>query len=200
MNQKTKKILVGIVLAVGIILLCALCYFASSAASTESGDKYSDGVSTSSSTSSSADDMTSRAQEEASNIPDDEKKDFEEIDIDEYLDLYEGDENAIVLFSRPTCGYCQEFLPVINEYAGKNHLPAYILEIDTMDSDDVNNILSSLSYFEENTGWGTPLTLAIKDKKVITELSGYTDDTTSIENLYNPAKNPVCEAISLTKI
>ena len=53
-----------------------------------------------------------------------------------------------------------------------------------MDSDDVNNILSSLSYFEENTGWGTPLTLAIKDKKVITELSGYTDDTTSIENLY----------------
>ena len=115
---------------------------------------------------------------------DSEYENLAKLTYEQYECLYEGNKPFVMIVTQSTCGYCQEFLPVINEYAGKNHLPAYILEIDTMDSDDVNNILSSLSYFEENTGWGTPLTLAIKDKKVITELSGYTDDTTSIENLY----------------
>ena len=115
---------------------------------------------------------------------DSEYENLAKLTYEQYECLYEGNKPFVMIVTQSTCGYCQEFLPVINEYAGKNHLPAYILEIDTMDSDDVNNILSSLSYFEENTGWGTPLTLAIKDKKVLTELSGYTDDTTSIENLY----------------
>ena len=53
-----------------------------------------------------------------------------------------------------------------------------------MDQTDAQNIFSTLTYFSENSGWGTPLTLAIKDKEVVTELSGYTDDTTSIDNLF----------------
>lgn len=176
MNQKTKKILVGIVLAVGTILLCALCYFASSAASTESGDKYSDGVSTSSSTSSSADDMISRAQEEASNIPDDEKKDFEEIDIDEYLDLYEGDENAIVLFSRPTCGYCQIAEPILQHLSYTYDFTIYNVNTDEMDTDDNQKLLDSDDYF--NGGIGTPLLLVVSDNTIVANVNGLVDTDT----------------------
>ena len=65
MNDRNKKIVTGIVVAVGVILVCALCYFASSAVSAKAGDNYSESDNSNSSTtsSSSASDMTSRAQE-----------------------------------------------------------------------------------------------------------------------------------------
>lgn len=47
--------------------------------------------------------------------------------------------------------------------------------------------MSSLSYFNDNSDWGTPLTLAIKDKKVVAELSGYTDDTSKLDEFFKTA-------------
>ena len=115
---------------------------------------------------------------------DSEYENLSRLTYDQYECLYDSGEPFVMILTQSTCGYCAQFLPVINEYAGENNLPVYFLEIDTMDSDDLQSVFSSLSYFSDNTDWGTPLTLAIKDKKVVTELSGYTDDTSSIENLF----------------
>lgn len=115
---------------------------------------------------------------------DSEYENLSRLTYDQYECLYDSGEPFVMVLTQSTCGYCAQFLPVINEYAGENNLPVYFLEIDTMDSDDLQSVFSSLSYFSDNTDWGTPLTLAIKDKKVVTELSGYTDDTSSIENLF----------------
>ena len=115
---------------------------------------------------------------------DSEYENLSRLTYDQYECLYDSGEPFVMVLTQSTCGYCAQFLPVINEYAGENNLPVYFLEIDTMDSDDLQSVFSSLSYFSDNTDWGTPLTLAIKDKKVVTELSGYTDDTSAIENLF----------------
>lgn len=115
---------------------------------------------------------------------DEEFENLAKLTYDQYDCLYNSDKPFVVVFTQSTCGYCEQFLPVINEYAGTNNLPVYYLEIDTMDSEDSNKVFNSLSYFEENTDWGTPLTLAIKDKKVVTELSGYTSDTNTIDGLF----------------
>ena len=113
-----------------------------------------------------------------------EYENLAKLTYEQYDCLYDGDNPFVVVITQSTCGYCEQFLPVINEYAGENNVPVYFLEIDTMDSDESNKIFSSLSYFEENTDWGTPLTLAIKDKKVVTELSGYTSDTSAIDSIF----------------
>ena len=139
MNDRNKKIVTGIVIAVGVILVCALCYFASSAVSAKAGDNYSesDTNSNNSATSgSSASDMTSRAQQESAKVPDDEKKDFNDIDIDEYLDLYDGSKNSIVLFSRPTCGYCQIAEPILHHIAYQYKLTINHVNTDEMSSSD----------------------------------------------------------------
>lgn len=115
---------------------------------------------------------------------DEEYENLSRLTYDQYDCLYNSNEPFVVIFTQSTCGYCAQYLPIMNEYAGENNLPIYFLEIDTMDQDDVQKILSSLSYFSENSDWGTPLTLAIKDKKVATELSGYTEDTATIDNLF----------------
>ena len=115
---------------------------------------------------------------------DEEYENLSRLTYDQYDCLYNNNEPFVVIFTQSTCSYCAEFLPVINQYAGENNVPVYFLEIDTMDQEDVQNIFSSLSYFSENADWGTPLTLAVKDKEVVTELSGYTDDTATIDNLF----------------
>lgn len=102
----------------------------------------------------------------------------------QYDCLYNSDEPFIMIITQSTCHYCEQFLPIVNDYAGKNNLPVYFLEIDTMDDEDVQTVFSSLSYFDENSDWGTPLTLAIKDKKVVDTLSGYTDDTSALDKLF----------------
>ena len=47
-------------------------------------------------------------------------------------------------------------------------------------------VLSSLNYFEDNNSyaWGTPLTLAIKDKVVVNDLVGFNDKQSDIDDFF----------------
>lgn len=103
---------------------------------------------------------------------------------DQYECLYNSDIPFVMVITQSTCSYCKQYLPIANDYVGENDLPMYVLEIDTMESDDVQDIISSLSYFDDNDSWGTPLTLAIKDKKVVKDISGYTNKTEDLDNIY----------------
>lgn len=174
MNDRNKKIVTGIVVAVGVILVCALCYFASSAVSAKAGDNYSESDNSSSTTSgSSASDMTSRAQEESAKVPDDEKKDFNDIDMDEYLDLYDGSKNSIVLFSRPTCGYCQIAEPILHHIAYQYKLTINHVNTDEMSSDDETKLVESDDYFSD--GFGTPLLVVVSNGEIVDMVSGLVD-------------------------
>lgn len=173
MNNKSKKIVIGIAIAVGVILVCALCYFASSAVSAEAGDNYSESDNSSSSAANSAADMTARAQEESANVPDDEQKDFNDIDIDEYLDLYEGSKNSIVLFSRPTCGYCQIAEPILHHIAYQYDLTINHINTDEISSDDETKLVESDEYF--SGGFGTPLLLVVSNGEIVDIVSGLVD-------------------------
>ena len=181
MNDRNKKIVTGIVVAVGVILVCALCYFASSAVSAKAGDNYSESDNSNSSTtsSSSASDMTSRAQEESANVPDDEQKDFNDIDIDEYLDLYDGSEDSIVLFSRPTCGYCQIAEPILHHIAYQYKLTINHVNTDEMSSDDETKLVESDDYFSD--GFGTPLLVVVSNGEIVDVVSGLVDTASYVD-------------------
>ena len=77
-----------------------------------------------------------------------------------------------------------QFKPVINEYVGKNNISLYFIEINTLSDEEREGLLGSLSYFDDNESWGTPLTLGIKNKEVVTEISGFTDDEEEIDNFF----------------
>lgn len=108
------------------------------------------------------------------------------ITYDNYECLLDSDKPFALVIAQTTCSYCQQFAPVINEYAGKNKVPVYIVYLDEL-GEDANKLLSSLSYFDENQDWGTPLSLGIDNKEVVSTLSGYTDDTTEIDNFMEQA-------------
>ena len=113
--------------------------------------------------------------------PDEEYKNLAKLTPEQYDCLYNGKEPFIMVITSSTCHYCQEYLPLLNDYVGENHLPAYILEYDTMNQSDAQSIISTLMGDEMS---GTPLTLAIKDKEIVAQYSGYTSNMSEIENLY----------------
>lgn len=115
---------------------------------------------------------------------DKEYKNLGEVNYDEYKCLYESGEPFAIILSQTTCSYCKSFKPIINEYAGKNNLPIYKIEINELSESDRNALTSSLSYFDNNDSWGTPLTLGIKNKKVVANISGYTDDEGTISKFF----------------
>ena len=102
----------------------------------------------------------------------------------DYNCLYESGEPFAIILSQTTCGYCQKYKPFINEYIGKTDIPLYVIEVNTLGDEERSALLSSLSYFDDNESWGTPLTLGIKDKKVVAEISGFTDDESEVDEFF----------------
>ena len=116
--------------------------------------------------------------------PNEEYENLGAASYDQYNCLYESGEPFAIIFSQTTCGYCQKYKPFINEYAGKQDVPLYVIEIDTLKDEERTALLASLSYFDDNESWGTPLTLGIKDKKVVTNISGFTDDESEVDEFF----------------
>lgn len=178
--QNKKKVIMGVGVAIGIILLCALCYFASVSAS--SGDSYNESNATGSTDTGSSDieEMTARAQEESANVPEDEQKDFTEIDVDQYLEYYEDSENRLVLFASPTCSYCQIAEPILHHLAYQYDLTIYYVDASKMDEDDQANLLESNEFFEQ---FGTPSLLVVSNGEIVSSINGLVD-TANYESFF----------------
>lgn len=108
-----------------------------------------------------------------------------EITYEQYKCLYDSEDPFVLVLAQTTCSYCLQFKPVIDEYVDGKDLPIYVMEIDQLSDSDRSALLSSLSYFDNNEGWGTPLTLGIKNKEVLADLSGYTDDESSLDSFFD---------------
>lgn len=109
-------------------------------------------------------------------------KDYNEVTLNEYLDIINSDEKSIILVARPTCTYCQKFSPILKQAAGDLNLVINYIDTDKFSSDDWDKFNNSLSYYTENE-WGTPLTLIVQKGQIVDVNSGYTDLNT-IKNFF----------------
>lgn len=121
------------------------------------------------------------AKKESENVKDSEKNEFKEIDIDTYLEYYQGNENKLILIARPTCSYCQIAEPILKNIAYENNLEINYLNTDNFKDDDEAKLVKSDDFFNE--GFGTPLLLVVKDKKIVDKIDGLTDKSHYIEFL-----------------
>lgn len=116
--------------------------------------------------------------------PSDEYEGLGEITYEQYQCLYDGENPFALILAQTTCSYCLQFKPVINEYALEEDIPVYVIEIDQLSDEERSALLSSLSYFDDNDSWGTPLTLGIEKKEVVSNVSGYTDDEDVLDDFF----------------
>ena len=120
-----------------------------------------------------ANSILERAQKESEAVKEEEKKELKEITVDEYLDIYSGEENKIVLVARPTCHYCQIAEPIIQKLAKEYDLEINYLNTDNFQDDDEDKFVSSNEKF--SNGFGTPILLSVGNSTIVDSVDGLTD-------------------------
>ena len=155
---------------IGIVIASLLFILVSFAISNSASEEYSKNSTSESSSSNSGDDTLEVATKEAGEISDGERTSPNEISIDEYLDLYNGNQNSIVLLSRPTCSYCKIATPILENIIYKYNVKINYLNIDNLDDDGVAKLVSSDEYFSQ--GYGTPLLLVVGKEKISDKIEG----------------------------
>ena len=99
---------------------------------------------------------------------------FKKLSISEYLELIKSNEKSIILVARPTCGYCEQFSPILKEAADDMKLTINYVNTDEFTNDDWNTFNSSLEYLNTED-WGTPLTLIVQNGNVVADNNGYVE-------------------------
>lgn len=99
---------------------------------------------------------------------------FNEITLDEYLEVIKKDEKSIILVARPTCGFCEKFSPILKEAKDDMNLTINYIDTDKFSTDDWKTFSSSLAYLNSEE-WGTPLVLIVQSGEVIAENNGYVE-------------------------
>lgn len=101
------------------------------------------------------------------------------VDFDEYSELISSNKLFVVTIGQTTCTHCIAMKPVLNEVAGNNGITIYYLNITKLSNEETNKFYDSLDAIEYNDdeyladgSFGTPLTLIIKDGKVLNYISG----------------------------
>ncbi|MBQ2639437.1 MAG: thioredoxin family protein [Bacilli bacterium] len=121
--------------------------------------------------SSSTDSIVNQATKESEAIKDSEKKDFVSIDVNKFKELYEEEDNQIVLFSRPGCGYCQIAEPILKNISYTYNFDINNVNTDDMSEADYNNLKSLNSEFED---FGTPFLVIVSNNSIVDKISGLT--------------------------
>lgn len=169
--EKDKKIGTVIVVSLVAILLIVCCFIG----------KKDSSISNFSKQSSSTSDTLTNAQEESSVITDEDKKDFESIDVDQYIEFYNGSENKVVFIGRPTCSYCQIADPIVRKINKDYDLNIYYLNTDEFSGDDEATFVKSDEFLEE--GYGTPMLFIVSNGEIVDKVDGLTDTAHYIEFL-----------------
>lgn len=106
---------------------------------------------------------------------------FKAINTDEFIEAFNGSETKLIYLGRPDCGFCIKFVPVLTEVQNGYNFQTLYLDINTVTKDDVNRIIALDNDFftGENTAYGyTPMTLIVKDGKIIDSQVGHSSVST----------------------
>ena len=113
------------------------------------------------------------AQNESAAITDEEKGEFIQIDINNYLEMYNGSEKQIILIARPTCQYCQIAEPILQNFIYKYQLSINYLNTDNFETQDDETLIESDEVFGDELG--TAMLLIIGNGQVYDVVDGLTD-------------------------
>ena len=80
----------------------------------------------------------------------------------------------IVVIERAGCGYCIQYMPIVEEVAKEKKIPLYYIDTDTLESSEMESLSTSNSYLKKNQ-WGTPTTLFMLGNRVLDAIGGYVE-------------------------
>ena len=105
-----------------------------------------------------------------------------QITYSDYKKMVEDGDAFVVVIERAGCGYCQMYMPILEEYVKKRQIAVTYIDTDTLTEDEFNELSNTNKYLKKNN-WGTPTTLFMLGDKVIDVIGGYVEKD-SIDNFF----------------
>lgn len=99
--------------------------------------------------------------------------------VSEFNELYESSEIEVILFASPTCNFCKKFVPILDEIKKEEKIDYYYLNVLNLTKGDLNKILEKINANFK----GIPHLIILKNKKIIGEISGFTEKEKVLELL-----------------
>ena len=105
------------------------------------------------------------------------------LNLDEYKKAINSDERQAIVLASSTCGHCANEHPELIKVAKETGAKINYVYLDYMfkTQEEYDEFLSSLSWFSDNSNFGTPTTLIVKNKTVKNYLVGYREADELIE-------------------
>ena len=100
-----------------------------------------------------------------------------QITYSQYKEKVENGDAFIVIIERAGCGYCVQYMPIVEDVANEKKIPIYYIDTDTLSSDEYNELSTTNNYLKRND-WGTPTTLFMLGERVLDSIGGYVEKDT----------------------
>ena len=97
-----------------------------------------------------------------------------EVTYDEYEKMVNDGNAFIVVIERTGCGYCQKYMPLLEEVANEKKIAITYINTDNLSEEEMNKLSTTNKYLKRNE-WGTPTTLFMLGDRIVDSISGYVE-------------------------
>ena len=105
------------------------------------------------------------------------EKGLNQISYNDYKKLVNDKESFIVIIERAGCGYCQMYMPIVEEVAKEKKISILYIDTDTLTQDEYTELSTKNAYLKRHS-WGTPTTLFMLGERVLDSIGGYVEKET----------------------
>lgn len=95
-----------------------------------------------------------------------------EISYDQYEAMVKNGDAFIVVIERTGCGYCQQYMPLVEEVANEKKVAITYINTDNLTEEEMEKLSTTNNYLKRNE-WGTPTTLFMLGDRIVDSISGY---------------------------
>ena len=96
------------------------------------------------------------------------------VDYNGYKSVVRSSENKILVLGQTTCSHCIKVKPILSSIAKEYGITINYLDITKLSDEEKEKFTKYLTYLND-TEWGTPLTLIVKNSEVIDSVNGELD-------------------------
>lgn len=102
------------------------------------------------------------------------KAGLNQVTYQEYAELVENNEAFIIVIERTGCGYCQMYMPILEEVTKEKKVSILYIDTETLTEEEFNLLNTKNAYLKRNN-WGTPTTLLMLGNRVLDSIGGYVE-------------------------
>lgn len=92
------------------------------------------------------------------------------ITMDEFQSIIKESKDNVIMIGRPTCSYCVQTIPVLEQIASEKNIDIYYLNIDNITAEEYASLGET---FDELKSFGTPFILITNNNRLISYQEGY---------------------------